>query len=63
MAADNSVDPQTHDCGTPLVYNEEFDAHFCASCDVWTDAKCESEDPAECYFNCRNRPKKPSEAS
>lgn len=43
-------------CMHSLVYNEEFDSVYCASCDEWREASC--EDPS-CDF-CGDRPAKPS---
>lgn len=44
------------ECMSSLVYNEEFDSVYCASCDGWREVSC--EDPACDY--CGDRPAKPS---
>ncbi|WOV85138.1 hypothetical protein PGH26_04195 [Sporosarcina jeotgali] len=43
-------------CMASLVYNEEFDSVYCASCDEWREVSC--EDPSCDY--CGDRPAKPS---
>ncbi|AOV09244.1 hypothetical protein BI350_13235 [Sporosarcina ureilytica] len=43
-------------CLNPLAYNDEYDAHFCTTCDEWREETC--IDPT-CEY-CLERPKKPS---
>lgn len=45
-------------CLVRLSYNNEFDAFYCKACDFWDYKGC--NDP-QCYFQCLERPNKPSE--
>ena len=42
-------------CQTTAIYNETFDAYFCAYCNIWLEKKC--GDP-NCDY-CPKRPEKP----
>ncbi len=42
-------------CASRRIYHTEFDAFFCAECNVWLESNC--PDPG-CEF-CKNRPDKP----
>ena len=47
------------ECGAmSRIYNEKFDAYFCAVCDKWLEKECSDQ---TCVL-CPNRPEKPSEA-
>lgn len=47
------------ECGAmSRIYNEKFDAYFCAVCDKWLEKK---RNDGDCEF-CTKRPEKPSEA-
>jgi hypothetical protein len=43
-------------CGTRPVYDSDYDALSCPTCNIWLEAKC---DNPECVF-CAERPEKPS---
>lgn len=45
------------ECGEPTDYNQEFDAYFCARCDVYSEKACSD---LACQF-CSKRPELPSE--
>ncbi len=42
-------------CANKRIYYNNFDAFFCADCNIWLESNC--SDPA-CEY-CRNRPDKP----
>lgn len=46
-------------CKTRRSYSRKYDSYFCAFCNVWLEGVC--YDP-QCYFDCLNRPAKPSGA-
>jgi len=48
-------------CGGETSYNEEYDASFCSTCDLWLSTKCTGTGHRECGFDCQNRPDKPSQ--
>jgi len=43
------------DCGARKVYNEEFDAHFCPTCNQWLEERCGDR---KCSY-CSKRPAHP----
>jgi hypothetical protein len=46
---------QCPQCGTRGVYNQEFDANFCPSCNHWLEKRCGNQD---CSY-CAKRPASP----
>ncbi len=48
-------------CNKKASYNEKYDAEFCRPCDLWISPKCTANGPKECWFDCANRPDKPSQ--
>src|SRR5436305_7277580 len=42
-------------CGSARVYHDDYDAHFCPTCNVWLESAC--SDPSCDY--CRRRPQLP----
>jgi hypothetical protein len=51
------INPNYCDCKTKISYSVEYDAHYCAECNKWTESTC---DDANCEY-CVNRPDKPLE--
>lgn len=43
------------DCGQEKSYNEQWDAYFCAKCEIWLEPMCKDKD---CDY-CVHRPEKP----
>ncbi|MBW1848889.1 MAG: hypothetical protein JRG81_17220 [Deltaproteobacteria bacterium] len=43
------------ECGNLRIYHDDYDAYFCAHCNIWIETKC--FDPF-CEY-CKKRPKKP----
>jgi len=44
-----------HSCHSTAIYQETFDAYFCAYCNLWLEKKCGDKN---CDY-CPNRPDKP----
>ena len=42
-------------CLSPLAFDDEFDASYCAGCNEWREEACSDID---CEY-CENRPKRP----
>jgi hypothetical protein len=47
-------------CGVEPEYNEKYDAAYCVGCDVWLEQNCGFPASGDCYYDCANRPVKPS---
>lgn len=45
-----------HICKKPRHYNQEFDAYYCESCNLWLEPKCSQE--GSCDY-CASRPRNP----
>jgi len=44
-------------CKQPQMYDQKYDAYFCALCNIWLEHKCDDEN---CEY-CSNRPEHPLE--
>lgn len=44
-----------HNCENTKQYSEQYDAYYCAECNVWLEDKC---DDVDCEF-CPGRPDHP----
>jgi hypothetical protein len=44
-------------CDTTVSYSEEYDTHYCESCNEWLEDICTDRD---CEF-CNSRPAKPND--
>ena len=42
-------------CGRARIYYDDYDAYFCAFCNVWLESRCSD---AMCEY-CRSRPENP----
>ena len=42
-------------CSSSKDYSDDYDAYFCASCNVWLESGCKDPD---CIF-CKDRPNTP----
>ena len=50
------VDQTCSNCNSKLIYNERYDALFCASCNEWCEPACCNDPTCDC---CGGRPPKP----
>jgi hypothetical protein len=57
------ADWKTCACGEIADYCATYDAVYCAKCDLWLEQRCGFPAPADCYYDCANRPEKPSAVS
>jgi hypothetical protein len=46
-------------CSRPLIYFWDYDAYFCAPCNIWLEPRC---DDKTCQY-CIKRPDKPLDKS
>jgi len=42
-------------CGNLRIYSDDYDAYFCAHCNIWLETKCSD---LFCEY-CKKRPKNP----
>ena len=40
-------------------YSDEWDAFYCAKCNMWLEPRCGCTKESDCYFKCWNRPERP----
>lgn len=47
-------------CNAPSSYADDYDAHYCAECNIWLEKQCSCTEEDGCPFS-RNRPEFPND--